>query len=95
MSYFDGIKECEDLVSFALESVTEPTTIYDQSPCNRIALRLVANKFDVHNFGSLFFIAVLVVDADEGAAEGEYFAKGDEDGVMDLAQWWAAEARYE
>ena len=40
-------------------------------------------------------IAVLVVDADEGAAEGEYFAKGDEDGVMDLCQWWAEEARYE
>ena len=50
MSYFDGIKECEDLVTFALEGVTEPTTIYDQSPCNRIALRLVAIKFDEHNF---------------------------------------------
>ena len=95
MSDFDGIKECEDLVSFALEGVTEPTIVYDQSPRNRIALRLVANKFDVHNFGSLFFIAVLVVDADEGAAEGEYFAKSDEDGVMDLAQWWAEEARYQ
>ena len=42
----------------------------------------------------LFFIPVLVVYTDEGAAEGEYFAKGDEDGVMDLAQWWADEARY-
>ena len=25
----------------------------------------------------LFFIPVFVVDADKGAAEGEYFAKGD------------------
>ena len=41
----------------------------------------------------LLFIPVLVVDADEGAAEGEDFAKGDEDGVMYLAQWWAEEAR--
>ena len=43
----------------------------------------------------LLFIPVLVVDADEGAAEGEDFAKSDEDGVMDLCQWWADEARYE
>ena len=43
----------------------------------------------------LFFIAVLVIYTDQRAAEGEYFAKGDEDGVMDLAQWWAAEARGE
>ena len=41
----------------------------------------------------LLFIAVLVVDAYQTPAEGEYFAKGDEDGVMDLSQWWAAEAR--
>ena len=43
----------------------------------------------------LFFIPVLVVDADQWAAEGEYFAKGDENRVMDLAQWWAAKARGE
>ena len=40
-------------------------------------------------------IAVLVVYADQGAAEGEYFAKGDENRVMDLAQWWADEARHQ
>ena len=32
----------------------------------------------------LLFIAVFVVYTDEGAAEGEYFAKGDENRVMDL-----------
>ena len=41
----------------------------------------------------LLFIAVLVIYTDQRAAKGEYFAKGDEAGVMDLAQWWAAEAR--
>ena len=41
----------------------------------------------------LLFIPVLVVDAYERAAEGEYLAKGDEDGVMNLAQWRANEAR--
>ena len=95
MGYFDGIKECEDLVSLALESVTEPTTIYDQSPRNSGPLRFVAIKFDEHNFSFLFFVAVLVVDADQRAAEGEYFAKGDENRVMDLCQWWADEARRE
>ena len=44
--------------------------------------------------GFLFFVAVLVVYADEGAAEGEYFAKGDEDGVMYLSQWWNHKPRY-
>ena len=43
----------------------------------------------------LLFIPVFVVDADEWAAEGEYFAKGDENRVMYLAQWWAEEARGE
>ena len=38
-------------------------------------------------------IAVLVVDPYQTPAEGEYFAKGDENRVMDLAQWWADEAR--
>ena len=41
----------------------------------------------------LFLISILIVDADEAAAEGQYFAKGDEDGVMYLCQWWADEAR--
>ena len=43
--------------------------------------------------GYLFFIAVLVVDPYQTPAEGEYFAKGDENRVVDLAQWWADEAR--
>ena len=37
----------------------------------------------------------MVVDTDEGAAEGEYLAKSDEDGVVYLSQWWAAEPRNE
>ena len=43
----------------------------------------------------LFFVPVFKVNTDQTTAEGEYFAKSDEDGVMDLAQWWAAEARGE
>ena len=43
----------------------------------------------------LLFVPVLVIYTDQRAAEGEYFAKSDEDGVMDLAQWWAEEARGE
>ena len=41
----------------------------------------------------LLFIPVFVVYPYQTPAEGEYLAKGDEDGVMDLAQWWAEEAR--
>ena len=98
MGYFDGIKECEDLVSLALESVTEPTTIYDQSPRNSGTLRFVAIKFDEHIFFCYFvtlllFIPVFVVNPYQTTREGEYFAKGDENRVMDLAQWWAEEAR--
>ena len=36
----------------------------------------------------------MIVYADEGAAEGEYLAEGNEDGMVDFAQWRAAEARY-
>ena len=43
----------------------------------------------------LFFVAVLVIYPYQTAAEGEYFAKSDEDGVMYLCQWWADEARGE
>ena len=43
----------------------------------------------------LLFIPVFVVYPYQGTGEGEYFAKGDEDGVMDLCQRWADEARYE
>ena len=39
-------------------------------------------------------IAVLVIDPYQTAAEGEYFAKGDEDGVMYLSQWWNHKPRY-
>ena len=35
----------------------------------------------------------MVIDADEGASEGEYLAEGDEHRVVDLAQRRAAEAR--
>ena len=41
----------------------------------------------------LLFIPVFIVNPYQTAAEGEDFAKGDEDGVMNLAQWWADEAR--
>ena len=34
----------------------------------------------------------MVVNADERTAEGQYLAKGDEYGVVYLAQWWAEEA---
>ena len=40
----------------------------------------------------LFFVAVVVVYADERTAEGQYFTEGDEYGVVYLAQWWAEEA---
>lgn len=36
-------------------------------------------------FVYLFPVAVVVVDADEGAGEGENFAEGDEDGGVNLA----------
>ena len=38
-------------------------------------------------------ISIFVIYPYQRTGEGEYFAKGDEDGVMDLAQWWADEAR--
>ena len=37
----------------------------------------------------------MVVDADEGAGEGEDFAESDEHAVVYLTQRWAAEARDE
>ena len=43
----------------------------------------------------LFFVPVFIVNTDQTTGEGEYFAKSDEDGVMDLAQWWADEARHQ
>ncbi len=41
----------------------------------------------------LLLVAVLVVNPYQTPAEGQYFAKGDEDGVMYLCQWRTAEAR--
>ena len=38
-------------------------------------------------------ISIFVINPYQTAAEGEYFAKGDENRVMDLCQWWAEEAR--
>ena len=43
----------------------------------------------------LFLISILIVDADERAAEGEYLAEGDEDRVMDLCQWRTEKARHQ
>ena len=43
----------------------------------------------------LFFIAVLIIYSDEGAAEGQDLAEGDEYAMVDLRQRWAAEARYQ
>ena len=43
----------------------------------------------------LLFIPVFVVDTYQTTGEGEDFAKGDEDWVVDLCQWWAEEARRE
>ena len=40
-------------------------------------------------------ISIFVIDPYQTAAEGEYLAKSDEDGVMDFSQWWANEARGE
>ena len=45
-------------------------------------------------YGS-FFIAVFIVDADEGASEGEYLTKGDEHGVVYLTHRRAEEATRE
>lgn len=35
----------------------------------------------------------MIVYPYQAPAEGEYFAKGDEDAMVNLAQRWAAEAR--
>ena len=41
----------------------------------------------------LFFVAVVIVYADEGACEGEYLAKGNQYAMVNLPQWRAAESR--
>ena len=38
-------------------------------------------------------VAVFVVDADEGASEGQYLAEGDEHAVVYLCQWRTHKAR--
>ena len=43
----------------------------------------------------LLFIPVFVVYPYQTPAEGEDFAKGDKDRVVDLCQWWAEEARHQ
>ena len=40
-------------------------------------------------------ISIFVIYPYQTATEGEYFAKSDENGVMDLCQWWADEARHQ
>ena len=40
-------------------------------------------------------ISIFVIYPYQTPAESEYFAKGDENRVMDLAQWWADEARHQ
>jgi hypothetical protein len=42
---------------------------------------------------SLFFVAIMVIDAYQTASEGEYLAEGDEHRVMDLSQRRATEPR--
>ena len=40
-------------------------------------------------------ISIFVIDPYQTTGEGEYFAKGDENRVMYLAQWWADETRHQ
>ena len=47
---------------------------------------------DIAQRQGLLFVAVFVVNAYQATAEGEYFAEGDEDGVVNLCQWWTDEA---
>ena len=50
------------------------------------------NIFFVSKIFVSLFIPILIVNAYQTTAEGEYFAKGNEHGVVYLAQWRAAEA---
>ena len=45
--------------------------------------------------GMLFLVAVLIVNADEGTAEGQYLAEGDEYAVMNLTQRRYHKSRYQ
>ena len=44
---------------------------------------------------TLFFVPVFIVNNYQTPAEGEYLAKGDENRVVYLCQWWAEEARHQ
>ena len=41
------------------------------------------------------FVAILIIYPYQTPTEGQYLAKGDEYAVVNLAQWWANEAREE
>ena len=43
--------------------------------------------------GSLFFVSVFVVNADEGASEGQYLTEGDKNRMVYLGQRWKNKAR--
>ena len=45
-----GIAEGEDLVSFALEGVTEPTAVNHKTTSDSGAFGLITNKSDVHKY---------------------------------------------
>ena len=53
------------------------------------------NIFFVSKIFVSLFIPILIVNAYQTTAEGKDFAKGNEHGVVYLAQWWAAEARHQ
>ena len=53
------------------------------------------NIFFVSKIFVSLFIPILIVNAYQTTAEGKDFAEGNEYGVVNLAQRWAAEARDE
>ena len=59
------VAEGGNLVANTLKGVAVPTSVDNKATCNGIALGLVADKFDVHIFRVLFFVAVLVVYTDQ------------------------------
>ena len=46
-------------------------------------------------FVFLFLIPILVINAYQAPAESQYLAEGNEDGVVDLTQRWAAKSRHQ
>ena len=67
--------------------------------CNKLFKIILGNILQftiilvVKIISPLFFVAVLIIYSYQGTGEGEDFAEGDEDRVVDLCQWWAEEAR--